>query len=111
MMSSVDLAQFGLPWQSVPGDDRVTAHDLRSAKLELSYSLARSTKQRREAFALVHQAYVRAGLGKPNPLGLRVTPHQVLPTSQIFVGVVKDQVVSTVSLIGDGQLGLPMEKM
>src|SRR5205823_13149160 len=102
-MSSVDLAQFGLPRQGAPGDECDAARALRSAKLELSYGLARTTSQRRAAFALVHQAYVRAGLGEPNPLGLRVTPHQILPTSQVFVGVIKAEVVSTVSLIGDGR--------
>jgi len=77
----------------------------------LDYRLARTTEERLGAFQLIHNAYVRAGLGAPNVVGMRVTPYQVLPTSQIFVGVLQDEVVSTVSLIGDGELGLPMESM
>lgn len=76
---------------------------------ELTYSLARESDERLGAFRLIHDAYVRAGLGQPTPSGMRVTPYQILPTSQIFVGKLGDQVVSTVSLIGDGELGLPME--
>ncbi|HEY2893450.1 MAG TPA: long-chain N-acyl amino acid synthase [Pirellulales bacterium] len=115
-MSNVDvaltnLAPTGRPRPIAPGDDQIRRSERQAAKLDLTYGLARTTRQRRGAFALVHQAYVRAGLGEPNSLGLRVTPHQILPTSQVFVGVINDMVVSTVSLIGDGQLGLPMEKM
>ncbi len=79
--------------------------------LALEYGLARTTDERLGAFRLIHQAYVRAGLGKPLPLGLRVTRHQIQPRSQIFVGMLGGEVVSTVSLIGDGPLGLPMESM
>lgn len=77
----------------------------------LEYGLARTTDDRLGAFQLIHQAYVRAGLGKPLPLNLRVTRHQLQPRSQVFVGVLAGEVVSTVSLIGDGPLGLPMESM
>jgi hypothetical protein len=75
----------------------------------LTYGLARESEERLGAFRLIHDAYVRAGLGQPTASGMRVTPYQILPTSQIFVGKLEDQVVSTVSLIGDGELGLPME--
>jgi hypothetical protein len=75
----------------------------------LTYGLARESEERLGAFRLIHDAYVRAGLGQPTPSGMRVTPYQILPTSQIFVGKLGEQVVSTVSLIGDGELGLPME--
>ena len=77
----------------------------------LEYRLARRTEERIGAFQLIHKCYVRAGLGEANGVGMRVTPYQVLPTSQIFVGLLRDEVVSTVSLIWDGDLGLPMETM
>src|SRR5690349_3288310 len=78
---------------------------------QLAFRLARGTEERMGAFQLIHAAYVRAGLGEPNLVGMRVTPYQILPTSQIFVGMLRDEVVSTVSLIGDGELGLPMQSM
>lgn len=77
----------------------------------LDYRLARGTEERLGAFQLIHKCYVRAGLGEANAVGMRITPYQILPTSQIFVGLLRDEVVSTVSLIGDGELGLPMETM
>lgn len=93
-------------------EEEVARGDCRaSQQLGLDYHLARSSEERLGAFQLVHNAYVQSGLGQPNPLGLRATPYQVLPTSQIFVGMIRGEVVSTVSLIGDGELGLPMESM
>jgi hypothetical protein len=77
----------------------------------LDYRLARTTEERLGAFQLIHNCYVRAGLGEPNAVGMRITPYQVLPTSQIFVGLLGDEVVTTVSLVGDGELGLPMQTM
>ena len=79
--------------------------------LSLQYGLARTTEERLGAFRLIHHAYVRAGLGQPSPLGLRVTKYQIQPQSQVFVGTLAGEVVTTVSLIGDGTLGLPMETM
>lgn len=90
------------------GEHVVSCHDA-SPSRGLTYGLARESEERLGAFRLIHDAYVRAGLGQPTPSGMRVTPYQILPTSQIFVGKLGDQVVSTVSLIGDGELGLPME--
>lgn len=90
------------------GEDIAAGHRLGSPQ-GLVYGLARESEERLGAFRLIHDAYVRAGLGQPHPLGMRVTPYQILPTSQIFVGKLRDDVVSTVSLIGDGELGLPME--
>jgi hypothetical protein len=75
----------------------------------LEFRLARQSEDRLGAFQLIHKAYVRSGLGEASPLGMRATPYQILPTSQIFVGLLREEVVSTVSLIGDGELGLPMD--
>jgi hypothetical protein len=98
-------------WKPATAGQATEARDPELLPGPLEYRLARNTDERLGAFRLIHQAYVRAGLGEASPLGLRVTPYQVLPTSQIFVGVLRDEVVSTVSLIGDGELGLPMETM
>lgn len=71
-----------------------------------------STREEREgAFHLTHKAYTRAGLAAPNKHALRITPHQLLPTTDVFVAVLRGEVVSTLSLVRDGQLGLPMEEI
>jgi hypothetical protein len=75
----------------------------------LLYRIAHSVTQRSAAFRLVHNAYVTRGLIEPNLFELRVTPWHLLPTTQTFVASHEDEVVCTVSLIGDGSLGLPME--
>jgi len=61
------------------------------------------------AFRLVYQAYLQAGLSRPNPFGMRITPFQLLPTTEVLVAVHRGEVIATLSLVRDGQLGLPME--
>ncbi|OHB67452.1 MAG: hypothetical protein A2V70_17480 [Planctomycetes bacterium RBG_13_63_9] len=61
------------------------------------------------AFRLVYDNYVRAGLARPNPYRMRVTPSQLVPTTEIFVALSGTEVICTMSLVRDGQLGLPME--
>ena len=80
-----------------------------SAVAEIRYKIAENQRERAAAFRLLHDAYVQAGLMLPNRCRMRVTPHHLLATSAVFVAVQGDRVISTVSLIGDGQLGLPME--
>src|SRR4051812_47591688 len=78
---------------------------------QLAYRMARSPSDRLGAFRIVYNSYVRSGLCLPNPTGLRVTPFQLCPSSQIFVGVLGEEVVSTVTLVPDAEKGLPMESM
>jgi len=64
------------------------------------------------ALRLVHDAYVRVGLIEPNPYRVRATPFHLLPTTTIFVAECDcGRVISTMSLVGDGKLGLPMESV
>jgi len=77
-------------------------------------AIARERAEREAAFRLIYDAYVRAGLGAPNTFGMRVTPYHLLPTTTIFVASVLDQgrdVFATVSLVGDGAFGLPLERV
>lgn len=111
----------------------------RTAKALERYRPAGSYVERVAAFQLVYRSYLERGLAADNAFKMRVTPFQLLGTSQIFVAserkqaptpqllpryaflssegpsqrtsVFQDVVVSTVTLIGDGRLGLPMESM
>ena len=65
--------------------------------------------ERKAAFRLVYRSYLRAGLIEPNPHRMRVTPYHLLPTTMIFVAKLDGTVISTMSLVCDGDLGLPME--
>ena len=73
------------------------------------YKIAENLRERAAAFRLCHDAYVQAELMLPAGCQMRVMPHHLLDSSAIFIAVQAARVISTVSLIGDGQLGLPME--
>ncbi|MBN1852433.1 MAG: long-chain N-acyl amino acid synthase [Pirellulales bacterium] len=76
-------------------------------KIELK--IASTREEREAAFALIYQNYLQAGLCEPNPTGLRITPYQLLTTTDIFVAKLQGEVISTLSLVRDGEYGLPME--
>lgn len=73
------------------------------------YKIAENRREREAAFRLVYEAYTRAGLIEANPYEVRVTPYQLHTTTDVFIAVDGGELISTVSLVGDGELGLPME--
>jgi hypothetical protein len=42
---------------------------------------------------------------------MRVTPYHLLPTTEVFIATHQDEVVCTLTLVRDGELGLPMESI
>ncbi len=74
-----------------------------------AYRIAQCREDYCGSFRLVYEAYLRAGLARPNPFGMRVTPYQLLETSEVLVAVRQGQVITTITLVRDGELGLPME--
>lgn len=73
------------------------------------YRIAYRLRELREAFRLVYEAYLGRGLVCPNPYRMRVTRFHLLSTTEVFVAVREGRVISTMSLVRDGALGLPME--
>lgn len=63
------------------------------------------------ALGLVYRAYVRAGLIRINRYRMRVTPYHALPSTEVLIAGNGDDVLCTLSIVGDGQLGLPMESI
>ena len=78
---------------------------------EIELKVAATRSERQAAFELVYQSYLRAGLCAENPLGMRFTRYQLLPTTDIIIAKLRGEVVSTLSLVRDGELGLPMEEI
>jgi len=78
---------------------------------EIRYCLAANRAQREAAFRRVYLSYLRAGLMEPNRHQMRVTPYHLVPTTDVFIAVLGREVISTISLIRDGQLGLPLESV
>ena len=73
--------------------------------------LARSRDDLTEAFRLVFDCYHEAGMVADKAGEIRVTPFHLLPTSEVIVAKVNGLVTSTLTLFGDGYLGLPMQTM
>ncbi len=75
------------------------------------FKVASTPEERRDAFRLVYDSYLRAGLARENEHRVRVTPYHLLPTTHVFVARYQGEVISTLSLVGDNELGLPMESI
>jgi hypothetical protein len=76
---------------------------------DVRYRIAATREERAAAFQLVYSSYLKAGLGEPNPHKMRVMPYHLLPTTEIFLATLGDTPIFTMSLVLDGELGLPME--
>lgn len=63
------------------------------------------------ALHLVYCEYLKKGFIEPNRFKLYLTPFYLLPTTEIHIVIVNDVVVSTVSLVKDGDFGLPMQRI
>lgn len=111
----LDVPSAGLDVPNAGLDVPSAGLDVPSAGLasteRLTYRMARSASDRDDAFRLVYRSYLKSGLGTVNPYGMRVTRYQLCETSQTFVGLEGSEVVTTVTLVGDGHLGLPMDGM
>ena len=80
-----------------------------ACRMEPEVKIASRVGEWRSAFALVYEAYTHKGLAEPNPRGMRVTPYQLLPTTEVLVAIDHHRVVCTASVVRDGLLGLPLE--
>jgi hypothetical protein len=96
------MLTFQLPCESDPDSTEAESPPI-------VYKLAEHRHEREAAFRLVYNAYTRSGLVDENPHGMRVTPYQLLDTTDVFVATLDSETISTVSLVCDGELGLPME--
>jgi hypothetical protein len=101
---------------SIHGKSRMSTqgtpvHPSQETTAGLEYRIAATRKEREAAFRLVYNSYLRAGLAEPNDLAIRVTPYQLLPTTEVFIASAGDDVLFTMSLVKDGELGLPMESV
>lgn len=77
----------------------------------VEFKVADSPSERRDAFRLVYDQYLKTGLSQPNAHHVRVTPYHLLRTTHVFVAYVRREIVATMTLVGDGDLGLPMESI
>lgn len=78
---------------------------------DITIKVASRREERHGAFHLAYNSYHRAGLCDERPEGLRITPYQILPTTDVIIAELRGEVVSTLSLVRDGELGLPLESV
>lgn len=77
---------------------------------DIVFKLATTAQELEEAYALLHDCYVKEGYMKANPSGLRCTIFHALPQAAMLIGTCKGRVITTVTLIKDSPLGLPSDK-
>lgn len=76
------------------------------------FKVAESKEERAKAFRLVYQVYRESNLISKNQHRMHVTPHQLLPSTKIFVALDEDKsILYTISLVLDGAAGVPIESL
>jgi len=76
---------------------------------ELVLRPVKSLEELRKAYRLVYETYLRSGYVRSNPMCVRFSYFNALPDAVTFVGLLRGEVVSTVSVIPDSPLMLPMD--
>lgn len=71
--------------------------------------IAETQAEHEQASRLLFDAYVETDLVPQRGVPVRVTSYLMLPTTVRFVAVVDGEVVATLSLVQDSELGLPLE--
>lgn len=77
----------------------------------ITVKIASTRAEREGAFRLVYQRYLSSGLCAESHHEMRLTPHHLLPTTTVFVALYHGEVIFTLSLVGDGERGVPMESI
>jgi hypothetical protein len=78
---------------------------------DIQLRVAATREERQATFELIYRSYLRAGLCSQMDCGMRITPYQLVPSTDVIIAELRGQVISTVSLVRDGELGLPMESI
>ncbi|NBN63837.1 GNAT family N-acetyltransferase [Microvirga tunisiensis] len=76
---------------------------------DVTFKIVSTEEEMAGAFALLEDSYVRRGIVAEGQMRLQVI--SLLPSTTTFIAKKGDQILATVSLIEDSDLGLPMEKV
>jgi len=77
----------------------------------LDFGLATDCRTLEQAFRLQHDQYVAHGYMEVHPSGWRLSLHNALSATRVFVARAGGRVVGTMTLIADSPLGLPMDEI
>ena len=78
---------------------------------KVNYKSAGSFDDRLSAFRLVYESYLGAGLIDANRYRMRVTPYHLQPETGVFIASLDNEVICTVTLIHDSEIGLPIDSV
>ncbi len=76
---------------------------------EMEARPARSRHEIEQAYRLVYENYRRRDYIPENESGLRVSVFNAFPGTVTFVSVLRSEVISTITLVEDTEIGLPMD--
>ena len=81
----------------------------------IEYKIAITTEELEQAFELVTQQYISAGLHNEND-DLRLTKFHLLPNCKVFIAIQKqadysEKVIGTLTMVEDSSMGLPMDEV
>ena len=82
---------------------------MEGASGQVVYKVASTQHDREAAFRLVYDAYRRLEIVPENRFRMRVTPHHLLPTTDVFVALHRGRALCTLTLVRDADLGVPMQ--
>ncbi len=77
--------------------------------LGMECKIADTLPEWQDAFSLVYDSYVRAGLSEPRTCQMRLTPYHLLETTSTLIARHKGETIGTLTLIRDSSAGIPME--
>ena len=72
---------------------------------------AASRKELEQAYRLVYHCYLQRGYVHRDPFEIRLSIFNAFPGAITFVGTMAEEVISTVSLVPDTPVGLPMDEI
>jgi len=76
------------------------------------YFIARERNDLEQAFSLVYREYASRGyVPKGYKSSMRLSLYNALPSTTTFINKQKEEVVATVTLIPDSEMGIPMDKI
>ncbi len=81
------------------------------ARTSLTFRVADTLDDVQQAWSLVYDSYCRQELIRPNAHRIHLVPEAVRPGSAVIVGLIRDEVVSTMTLYPDGDGALALDRV
>lgn len=87
------------------------AKEVRQLLRETDFKPAENRAELEEAYFLAYHEYLKRGYTRRHPSKLKISIYNALPQTATFIAKTRERVISTVTLIVDSSLGLPMDEI